>query len=345
MKCWTKCPWLLCLAMGACEAPPETETVAGVHLDLVVPTSVEICGGTLASYDAFLEAMSERWGVSLDGWRGTVRFDPTQPLPQNCPLDEGGCAIGDQTWVTTPRVVEHELVHMLDGAGAPAFFVEGLAVYWGSTPYGYAGEDIARVGELPYATSSTDLLSRAGRAYSVAGGAIGQLLERRGPETMREFFEATPRDASPEQIDASFAWSFGEELQPFLAEYAESEEVYNHPLWFCEGADAIELPFNATLECSDPLARGFSSRSDSRELPRRMALRFELEGTTRLSVSHLGVEALFVSCDPSLYGHAIFGNLSDMPIAEEFTLVGGVWHVLVTTNGEDEPLFGIAEVG
>jgi hypothetical protein len=76
-----------------------------------------------------------------------------------------------------------------------------------------------------------------------------------------------------------------------------------------------------------------------------MALRFELEGTTRLSVSHLGVEALFVSCDPSLYGHAIFGNLSDMPIAEEFTLVGGVWHVLVTTNGEDEPLFGIAEVG
>jgi hypothetical protein len=345
MKRCSKCPWPLCLVLTACGAQPETETAAGAHLDLIVPTEYEICGGTLASYDAMLETMSERWGVSLDDWRGTVRFDPTKALPQNCSIDEGGCAIGDQAWVTTPEVVEHELVHMLDGGRPPAFFAEGLAVYWGSTPYGYFSEDIARAGELPYATSSTDLLSRAGQAYWVAGGAIGRLLETHGPDTMRGFFEATPRDASPEQIDASFAANFGEELQPFLADYAQSDEIYNRPLWFCEGADAIELPFNTTLECSDPLARGFSRRSDSRELPRRMALRFELEGTTRLSVLHLGVEALFLSCDPSEYGHGIFGNFSDMPVADEFTLAAGVWHVLVTTNGDDDPAFGIAEVG
>ncbi|MGH1340379.1 MAG: hypothetical protein ACRBN8_02415 [Nannocystales bacterium] len=347
----SQCAVALGLAASvACgEAEVERE-VSGEWLDVVLPSDVEICAGTLPGYDRFVESVADRWDFELAGWRGQMEVVSPGEQPWaslGCSTQSTGCASPSsrEAWIRQTSSGEHELVHLIADIDAPPFFSEGVATYWGSRPFSKWTIPPELVEPLLESQTSTELLEVWNLGYNAAGGFTGRLIEEYGVERYRSFYEDLPRDASVAEIGVVFEDVFGEPLQPQL-ETLSTEPMCNHPIWACEHGISTVLPIvqDGPLDCDGPDVQGFDSDVLELHAPKQV-LHFTLEEETDVEFSLKNVDVVMMRCGECSESEIQTGAFMDEPRVYSDRLLPGTWSVRISNRSSDDMYFGLREIG
>jgi hypothetical protein len=227
------CAWIIAACSEEAPAPagdqpadPGALVLHGKNVTLYYHPDAVPCAGTLAYLDANVDALGRYLAQPISP---PIPYHYRQDIP--CPADAVGCAVGApgqpvSLWSTTPDSV-HELVHavQMPQALSASFLMEAQAVALGEPdfdegPAGLTDDDLLRPPALP------------GVDYPVAGDFGSYLLTRFGPAPFERLLAAVPRGASPDQVEAAFASTYGETMAQLRADRASAGQAF------------VEFPFN-----------------------------------------------------------------------------------------------------
>lgn len=238
---------------------PPIQQVSG-HVAVAADERFEVCAGTAAHYDAWLESAASWMGVELPaGGEMTYYWLADQgevedycPPQTNCvrEQDDGSFAL-----YTSAGYQAHELTHVMHDMTLPlrpSLVEEGLAVML---------DDQVELGFPTWSGASS--LEELVEDWSIAdyGDAmhfVSTTIDRHGVDKFREFWLALPaREVSTEEFRASFEQVFGES---FDAQLAATAEVQACSLRQCVGTpvawDDDGVWRTSTPSCDDPRAVG-----------------------------------------------------------------------------------------
>ncbi len=171
----------------------------------------------VAGIEASLTRIEGTLGTRLAGHASYYRYTSAQEVAAGTGHYADGVTFSGQVHSTRERH-DHELVHLIAAQmGDPGrFFQEGLAVALGDDSRGLrkaakkalsGGQAVSR---FVSAFDGQDQVA----AYAVAGTFVRHLIDTFGMDTVRGFYRASRSEAS---MRASFATSFGQDLEPALA--------------------------------------------------------------------------------------------------------------------------------
>lgn len=227
----------LALALGACQPTRADRVWSGAHVTVTSREGVELCGGSIDFFDAYVVHVSEYWGAD----------DRTEPfsleLRESGEEDVSGRAGADGAWAGAEQSVLHELGHVVtiseDGVSA-ASLSEGFAA---------ALDPIDRAGMWgigsgpPEAFAFLQRPEFEDRHYLPSAQLARFLIQRYGIETYRRAYVEARADHSAERIEAAFVAVFGDEIYDAFDAF-ETGPQCGLRAWECEPAlhPLLELP-------------------------------------------------------------------------------------------------------
>lgn len=254
------------VALVACGKPEFTHE--GAHIRFAAEASGELCAGTIAHMDRFIELLSAEF--QLEPPTGTRRieyfwsdFEDFRALAP-CPPGVAGCASARTvfSW-TVPHT--HELVHAVASRlSHPApFFTEGLAEAY----QGLDGSSLEFGSEWRpgYVREALDAKRYTGISYAGAGAFVSHLIATHGIDKYLRVYAEIPRRAELADIDAAFRAVFGVSLEDSLVDYELDgarcgPRGYTARLAECDAPelewDDDRLVFWRDLACDEPDAIG-----------------------------------------------------------------------------------------
>ncbi len=216
----------LALAL-ACDLPDVT--VVGTHLEIAADPGLELCGGTLAHMDAFVERLSAAFSRPPPDER--IRYYWLEARDffarSGCPEESGGCA-HDLTTYAPRAPMNHELVHNLSAAigDPPPFFAEGLAVAFEGLPDDLGQLDPRDGSPALPPLAIDDLLTlptgvRLGTAggYPIAGAFTAFLIRTHGLDAHLRLYARLRQTTQRGAIDRAFRDALGVSLDRSIADF------------------------------------------------------------------------------------------------------------------------------
>lgn len=254
----------LALAIGAAlGCKPELRVWEGRYLDYQTSDTLQVCGGTHAYADGFIGFLAEELGVEVEE---RLRYywldqDDHRSILKRCGELEH-CASGRAAKSSEPDKL-HELVHLVFSAvtdGAPAFFIEGVAV-------AYAGDRTSafrypklRVDPRPTMAAVDD----SEVFYPSAGGFVLYLLTVHGPEAFVRLYAQARNTGDMSTIRADFLRAYGHDLdaevEQYMADIACPEDHFVVLPYDCATPSVAwqggGWSYSATVDCEDEDVRG-----------------------------------------------------------------------------------------
>jgi hypothetical protein len=239
-------------------------TFEGRHLVVFAEDELELCGGSMAHMDAFIERLADELGLPAPVGDQRIRYHwlTRAGVEAACGAPVAGCTPRGEVF-TQYAPHNHELVHALTAAlGLPrSLFAEGLAVAYeglGRGPNGNyslgAADDVLALVEL--SQQEFDL-----GYYRLAGAFTHFLIEDVGVTDYLRAYAEIARDADQARVDQVFRDTFGVSLEQGVAEFEGlpgylgsfcAQESFDAKLLEC---DAPELEWDGEfLSGSRPVA-------------------------------------------------------------------------------------------
>jgi len=218
---------LTVLALTACHELPEPDQ-SGAHLLVAADPGLELCGGSLAHMDLFIERLAAEFSLAAPTgddrvilyWLESERFDERTP----CGRATTACARDDLSF-SPFAPLNHELVHNLAvRVNQPLpVFTEGIAVaYEGLENDLFSFDDTSRdLHHLLTIQNYSELLRSGG--YPTAGAFTTYLVQAHGIEAYLNMFAAVGSRESVAGVDTIFRDEFGVSLDDSIAAYAASD--------------------------------------------------------------------------------------------------------------------------
>lgn len=249
--------------LAGCDEPHGLvlpEEFVGETRDLQVyrdPSGVEVCGGTLATWQAHVERIGDFFGSTGPfGPSAVVLIDPSENL-RYCNLsDLDGCAdvrTSPPVAVGSPRSIPHELAHLMasgqTGRAKIPFWNEGFAAAWSD-----------RGSELPSAAALDDLFADSFREihYRSASHWVQWIADAYGPERVAEFLRVSEvKDSESERLE-QFEKVLGEPYAAVQERFWAEAPLYYPGFGRCGATDHVlpaqgRLDLAVTLDCAvDP---------------------------------------------------------------------------------------------
>lgn len=219
-------PALALAAAFACDLPDVT--VVGTHVEIAADPGLELCGGTLAHMDEFVERVSAAFSRPPPDER--IRYYWLEAHDffrrSGCPEGSSACA-HDLTLYAPTAPFDHELVHnVASPIGNPLpFFAEGLAV-----AHEGLRDDLGALAERelqpPSYVAIEDVLTQptgvrlaeAG-GYPVAGAFTAFLIRTHGIDAHLRLYARLAYTARRGAIDRAFRDVFGVSLDRSIADF------------------------------------------------------------------------------------------------------------------------------
>ncbi|MCY0990658.1 hypothetical protein OV203_26175 [Nannocystis sp. ILAH1] len=272
---------LVCLAGGACgddhggdgaERPPIVWK--GEHVQ--VGTLLELdgwCPGTLARLDDYAAALKDRFHAPEAPIINYYLYAPPLSSHDLCGGNRACVVDGD---VSTPELLDiHELVHAVSATfgSMPHFFEEGAASYWGRHyAVDFRGLDIREVLAEHWSSGADP------REYALAAHFTSYLVHTHGDEPYVALLQATSRDQSRSEFEATFADILGVSLDQAIDDY-EANWPYCDPwaaqssFYECGRPATVVTPgegteFDLDISCADPEVVGPSALGFPDRVPR-----------------------------------------------------------------------------
>jgi hypothetical protein len=240
----------------ACACDPQPEEVElpepvweGEHIRFRTESDVEICGGSFAYLDAYVELLEDALDVSVEA---PIDYYWIPGPLDGTPCEENIGCYDDGVVYTGLIPHDHELVHAATAelGRTDRAIMEGLAVLY--------GED-ANGDEIPM-YAPVELIGREslpGSAYTSAGHFVHFLVERYDREALRDFWSSTPLGSSAETVEERFAEAFETSFDEAAVDYGEfpvcSRLTYRAKIAECGAPeqpwDADAWEFASDLHC------------------------------------------------------------------------------------------------
>jgi hypothetical protein len=237
----------------------------GRYVAFATDNPMRPCAGVLPRMDRFVERTYELFDRTpfqepIAVYHMPTAWEPGFPCPAG---EEGlfmaGCADAGEraVFVDSFSVLEHELVHviMVDiGSWHDPLFEEGTAEALGRrNPFLPPIDDRveAMVGWPPAAVD-----------YVAAGYFVRSLIDRHGPSTFLEFYQAGRYGMSREDTRAKFEQHFGETVEEAAARYRAREHQCYFELAVCDDEPIVpwqgdEWHYHRVPSCDDEDVWGF----------------------------------------------------------------------------------------
>ncbi|MDC0668825.1 hypothetical protein [Nannocystis radixulma] len=225
--------------VAACHAQmPETEVVHGELVDYHYSLGLELCGGTVASWDATARRAGELLDLPEEGLKRVAYYWLTEADYAAIWADGSrcatalGCAIGLRS-AGHQSMSTHEIVHTIanqwNGSAAP-FLAEGFA---DAVIDGRMEERDPR----PYLTLDRSEITAG---YWVASRFVRYLLQVHGAERFAALYRGVPGVSELDDWDEAVRASYGMSLDALVEEYLAATECPS------------DLPSLPRLECDAP---------------------------------------------------------------------------------------------
>ncbi|MDC0717749.1 hypothetical protein [Nannocystis bainbridge] len=258
---------LLAVALvAAChEQMPETEVVHGDLVDYHYSLGLELCGGTVASYDATARRAAELLDLSVERlkqvayyWLTEVDYAAVWAEDPFCAA-AFGCAVGLRSaghGAMSPHEIVHTIANQLNVSAAP-FLAEGFA---DAVIDGPMEEGDPR----PYMTLDRSGITD-GAGYPVASRFVRYLLQVHGAERFAALYRDVPEASDLVDWDKAVRASYGVSLDALSEEYLAATECPSSlpslPRLECDApalmADlAGNFIWTSSLSCDDPEVLG-----------------------------------------------------------------------------------------
>ncbi|MFZ6181955.1 hypothetical protein [Nannocystis pusilla] len=233
---------LLAVALSAaCHAQmPETEVVRGELVDYHYSLGLELCGGTVASFDATARRAAGLLDLPVEGLKRVEYFWLTEADYAEVWADGSrcasalGCAIGlrsaGHASMSTHEIV-HTIANQLNSSAAP-FLAEGFADAVIDAPMDDSDP-------RPYMTLDGREITD-GVGYWVASRFIRYLLQVHGAERFAALYRDVPGVPELDDWDEAVRASYGVSLDALVEEYLAATEC------------PADLPSLPRLECDAP---------------------------------------------------------------------------------------------
>lgn len=192
-------------ALTACSAPPPSQRWSGELVTVTSDDGVELCGGSTAFLDAYVEHIHSFWG-------NTTPVVPIQlELRDTGDSDARGRARDSRAWAGDEAAVLHELVHLVTEAesdfGAPSL-TEGIAT-------AVSPRDPSGMWSPPPQPEEFAFLPRnefGSQHYQPSAQLARFLIQERGVATLREAYEDSDLTDSAEEIEGAYLSAYGDTL-------------------------------------------------------------------------------------------------------------------------------------
>ena len=279
--------WLSSLA--AC-ADGSDSGPSGEHVEFFLEgRDHEICAGTIAQLDRYVERVAEFLGMSLPPeFRVPIHTGRHRRCKSACyvPEEDAIYLAGlDTTGRVIPDgVIRHELAHAvferLLGHGSP-FFNEGLAE---------SLTKIARTAPRP-GQPVGDMLDRPAVDvdYAEAAHFVRFLIDTRGIERFIRLYRAVKEGDSRSRVVARFADVYGEDFSKIEKEYVAGAPRCGYQLDVCDALEVepagSEWSVALAASCLDPEFFG----ADGGAFGTEMSIRFEFSGRYRFRMTPLSI--------------------------------------------------------
>lgn len=289
---------LLLLLSAACTSSPEHDPL-GNYVDIQIKsTSREICAGTVAYLDPYIERTFDFLGAKMpEGFivpvwvvndppcaGGSACYVPSEQAVYLRSLDRSdGRASG---------VVRHELTHaVIDqvwGRSIP-FLEEGLAETLGRTVDPLPGAGVLAVKDM--LDGSADEVD-----YVAAARFTRFLIDTRGLDRFKRLFQ-DKTEASQEAVLGRFATVYGEDFERIEAEYLSAGIPCEYQIDLCNPTEAqqVDSSWSASLaaSCDDPDFYGTAGENyvlmaTQRTIEILVAGKYELRAPTQVVISSEG---------------------------------------------------------
>lgn len=236
-----------------CESDVEEPDQVGEYVEIFNESGEELCPGTAAQMDDFLEHAFAVLGETPPGsrfveyhWGEDSLFGVTKPPHSGGVRVESGSAVH-----------EHELVHAAQFATwprGPDFLEEGLAVMLSESVINQVAAQHPTGRELDEAL----VLGTGSFDYDVAWLVVSQIVLEHGLSGLKEFWFALPGDVPMEQVRETYTQMFGTSFddltQPFEAVVFDEPQLLERGVCrirFCTG-ERLEWTSNETVEGTVP---------------------------------------------------------------------------------------------
>lgn len=202
----------------ACNKPEITHE--GVHIRLAALADTELCAGTIAHMDRFVELLSAEFRITAPTGRERIDFFwvGREDLHALSSCQAPGCAFG-RTIFSLAAPHDHELVHaVVSPLAHPApFFTEGLAQAY----EGLNSDDSKSASEWRpgHVRDGLDATTSSGVNYAAAGAFVAHLIAAHGIHKFLRAYTRIPRRADLDDIDTVFRDVFGVTVQDSIADY------------------------------------------------------------------------------------------------------------------------------
>jgi hypothetical protein len=237
-------------------APPDERSE---YVDLYVDDGIRVCGGTLDSYDRFIERAFETWAEREPGeFRVRVIVDPDV-----CGETLGGCTVPGTSRVKIADSQYHELTHAvvldIDGSSVKQLG-EAVATSFGWAVPGVIRPDVLQGVELGEFVSETE---RTALLYGVGGPYMRFLLDTYGTQDVRAYYRrmhevAVDHTPSFDDFAKEFEPIFDQSLEDAWSTFVAAPRC-DHGLWYCDTLEPVSLPFAVDqIDCDDKGSLGFS---------------------------------------------------------------------------------------
>lgn len=330
---------------------PDAEST---YVDLYLDDGIEVCGGQLTAYDAFLTRALEMWGGDEP-----VDLEVAVYAEHDAECEIGfSCAPQGQVRLGGQFSQYHELGHVvhreLDGRSVTSL-EEGIAEALGpGRPFVLEASWLAE-------TSLDFLFASSPQDTSSVHGAIltRHLIDTYGIAAFRSYFRAmeTPEHPSPEDFRREFERAFGEPLDDVWAEVV-SQDRCPYDFWYCEPWDAVDLPYaidGIACDASDTLgfeALAFAKPNVPYKPMRIVHVELDTPRTIVVAGEDIAAAATFAlqwgrcgSCAPMPMPTGVYDDLSSCspenpcdPIALELALQPGRYAFIFEQYPDEPPL-------
>ena len=201
----------------ACAPPFPGEVIYEGQCLQYASTDTEVCAGSFALQESFIEALMELTGV--DEALCPVQYSLVNSVEEYCGESAVACNHGGTTSVYASTPIElHEITHAVaipGGLPGPRAFREGFAEVFDY----YRGPDPSRVELRPVLMTEDGSID--GSAYYTMALFVRFLLQRHGWSPFLEFMSRTDHGDSYDKYSPIFEEVFGESLDAAIDAFAD----------------------------------------------------------------------------------------------------------------------------